>query len=320
METEKFADLTTSAKKILEDVLDSYKEKESIIKAYAAQSQAEANIVIAKAKDIEQEAIIKSKKILEKAECDSKATHEQMDKDKEEWEKEKKSIARTYHFENNEIKLDIGGQCFTTTLTTLTRFPDTMIGAMFSGRHNLKKNDAGAYFIDRDGIHFRHILNFLRSPENHVLKMESNLKEELENEAEFYGLSDRMFPVPFCPAQPMDFNANSITLCRVTQDAQGMWFISLFPKATTITLPKAVCYCPQCDRGWIKSEKPDFNNFPTFFTKLCQNIFDKTFEDRCNMHFFEDYCNMSCFNTGREILPCQPTYSAQDPCPRCRYL
>jgi hypothetical protein len=26
------------------------------------------------------------------------------------------------------IQLDIGGQCFTTALTTLTRFPDTKIG------------------------------------------------------------------------------------------------------------------------------------------------------------------------------------------------
>lgn len=253
MEREKFADLTTSAKKILEDVLDSYKEKESIIKACAAQSQAQADIVIAKAKCIEQAAILKSKEILEKADFYSNFTRAQIDKDKEEWEKEKKSIARTHHFENNEIKLDIG-QCFTTTLTTLTRFPDTMIGAMFSGRHDLKRNDAGAYFIDRDGIHFRHILNFLRSPENHVLKLESNLKEELENEAGFYGLSDRMFLVPSCPAQPMEVDINDDTVCRVTQGAQRMGFISL-PRCNMP--PKIMRYCPQCERGRIKFEKQD---------------------------------------------------------------
>jgi hypothetical protein len=113
------------------------------------------------------------------------------------WELEKKDIARTYHFDNNEIKLDIGGHSFTTTLTTLRRFPETMIGAMFSGRHELKKNEAGSYFIDRDGTHFRHILNFLRSPEKFLLyfqlSSENYFFKELEFEAEFYGLADMMF-------------------------------------------------------------------------------------------------------------------------------
>ena len=69
------------------------------------------------------------------------------------WEEEKKRIASTHNLEAT-IKLDIGGHSFTTTLTTLTRFPDTMLGAMFSGRHALAKNEAGAHFIDRDGTHF----------------------------------------------------------------------------------------------------------------------------------------------------------------------
>ena len=81
----------------------------------------------------------------------------------ENWEEEKKRIASTHNVEAT-IKLDIGGQLFTTTLTTLTRFPETMLGAMFSGRHALTKNEAGAHFIDRDGRHFHEILNFLRSP------------------------------------------------------------------------------------------------------------------------------------------------------------
>jgi hypothetical protein len=41
----------------------------------------------------------------------------------------------TYDFENSKIKLDVGGQHFTTTKTTITRFPASIIGAMFSGRH-----------------------------------------------------------------------------------------------------------------------------------------------------------------------------------------
>jgi hypothetical protein len=78
---------------------------------------------------------------------------EKMMEDIRVWEEEKMSIARTYNFENNKIMLDIGGQKFTTTLTTLTRFPDTMIGAMISGRHALKMAKFRAFLTDRDDRH-----------------------------------------------------------------------------------------------------------------------------------------------------------------------
>jgi hypothetical protein len=131
--------------------------------------------------------------ILSKAHAELK----KIDEEKRNWQEEKKIIAQTYNFEDNEIKLDIGGQCFTTTLTSLKRFPDTIIGAMFSGRHNLKKNASGAYFLDRDGTHFRQILNFLRAPESYQIStspLESASTKELMVEASYYGLGDRMFP------------------------------------------------------------------------------------------------------------------------------
>ena len=39
-----------------------------------------------------------------------------------------------------------------------------MLAAMFSGRHNQPADPAtGCVFIDRDGVRFRHILNYLRT-------------------------------------------------------------------------------------------------------------------------------------------------------------
>ena len=114
------------------------------------------------------------------------------------WEEEKKRIAKTHIFEPM-VTLNVGGKTFTTATATLTRFPDTMLGAMFSGRHALTPDQNGAYCIDRDGTHFREILNFLRGTTSSTPKLiEGRLSpaslEELKVEADFYGVKDLMFP------------------------------------------------------------------------------------------------------------------------------
>ncbi|EDO28987.1 predicted protein, partial [Nematostella vectensis] len=83
------------------------------------------------------------------------------------------------------IDLNVGGNHFTTTLLTLTTFPDSMLGSMFSGRIPVNRDSNGRFFIDRDGTLFRYILNFLRS---NVLSLPANFKdyELLLNEADFY--------------------------------------------------------------------------------------------------------------------------------------
>ncbi|KAL4220573.1 hypothetical protein ACF0H5_020971 [Mactra antiquata] len=60
------------------------------------------------------------------------------------------------------IELNVGGRFFTTTLLTLTKCSDNMLSAMFSGKYSVIKDKDGRYFIDADGEHFIHILNYLR--------------------------------------------------------------------------------------------------------------------------------------------------------------
>uniref|UniRef100_A0A803SN93 Potassium channel tetramerisation-type BTB domain-containing protein n=1 Tax=Anolis carolinensis TaxID=28377 RepID=A0A803SN93_ANOCA len=60
------------------------------------------------------------------------------------------------------VTLNVGGKLYSTTLETLTRFPDSMLGAMFRGPQPALTDSRGNYFIDRDGKAFRHVLNFLR--------------------------------------------------------------------------------------------------------------------------------------------------------------
>ncbi len=61
------------------------------------------------------------------------------------------------------INLNVGGYLFSTSLGTLTKYEDSMLAAMFSGRHEISRDEKGRYFMDRDGKYFRYILNFIRS-------------------------------------------------------------------------------------------------------------------------------------------------------------
>ena len=85
------------------------------------------------------------------------------------------------------VKLNVGGDKFETTLSTLTRHPDSTLAVMFSGRHEVPQDDGGYVFIDRDGTHFRTILNFLRTG---VLDVPTSQKaaSELTRELQYYQL------------------------------------------------------------------------------------------------------------------------------------
>ena len=99
------------------------------------------------------------------------------------------------HF-SSTVKLNVGGQHFTTSVQTLTKDPNSMLAAMFSGRFNMKPSEDGSFFIDRDGTHFRFILNFLRTGKL-TLPEGARFTKELEEEAEFYqiqGLIDALRP------------------------------------------------------------------------------------------------------------------------------
>lgn len=83
------------------------------------------------------------------------------------------------------IDVNVGGNVYTTSLASLTRFPDSMLGVMFSGRRPVAKDSRGNFFIDRDGPMFRYVLNFLRSSK---LNLPDNFQEfdQLSEEADFY--------------------------------------------------------------------------------------------------------------------------------------
>jgi hypothetical protein len=105
-------------------------------------------------------------------------------------------MEEAHTFQTNKVLLNVGGHRFETSRQTLVSVPDTYLASLFSGRFELASDAEGAYFIDRDGAHFRHVLNFLR--DSGSFKLSSGVAEatrdELAVELEFYGLLDRMLP------------------------------------------------------------------------------------------------------------------------------
>lgn len=87
------------------------------------------------------------------------------------------------------IKLNVGGQIFQTTKTTLMSDPESMLARMFS-QENLApaQSEDGAFLIDSPPEYFRPILNYLRRKEL-ILDEHINPTGVLA-EAKYYGIKD----------------------------------------------------------------------------------------------------------------------------------
>ncbi|XP_075341121.1 BTB/POZ domain-containing protein KCTD1-like isoform X2 [Odontesthes bonariensis] len=90
---------------------------------------------------------------------------------------------------NAPVHIDVGGHMYTSSLATLTRYPESRIGRLFDGSEPIVLDSMKQhYFIDRDGPMFRYILNFLRTSK---LLIPEDFKEYslLYEEATFYQLA-----------------------------------------------------------------------------------------------------------------------------------
>ena len=112
---------------------------------------------------------------------------ESVKREREELENMKATVDGSIERFKQRVKLNVGGSRFETTLSTLTRHPESMLAAMFSGRHEVPQDEDGYVFIDRDGTHFHTVLNFLRTG---ILNVPPSRKaaEELKCELQYYQL------------------------------------------------------------------------------------------------------------------------------------
>lgn len=133
------------------------------------------------------------------------------------------------------VKLNVGGQLFSTSLQTLKKDPGSMLHAMFSERFDTKPAEDGTYFIDRDGTHFRYILNYLRT--GRLLVPDDRLvQKELLEEAEFYqirGIIDELCPQPFLESKILSDENKDIMINQWLKDQLDL------PHSTFVLLYRA---------------------------------------------------------------------------------
>ena len=82
------------------------------------------------------------------------------------------------------IVLNVGGVCFHTSIETL-RTRDSFFNTLVT-----MDPDKSEFFIDRDPMYFRYVLNWLRGV--HILPEEESALKELEFEADFFCITDML--------------------------------------------------------------------------------------------------------------------------------
>jgi hypothetical protein len=86
----------------------------------------------------------------------------EVDARREELGREVAAMHKHKEAQEGRIELNIGGYCFETSVQTLRRIPHTFFDAYFSGRYAQDVCADGSIFVDRDGEHFGHVLEYMR--------------------------------------------------------------------------------------------------------------------------------------------------------------
>jgi hypothetical protein len=127
--------------------------------------------------------------------------------------------------QEGRIELNIGGYRFETSVQTLRRVPHTFFDAYFSGRYAQDVCNDGSIFVDRDGEHFGHVLEYMR--DGHVSVAEVD-------------------------ARP------SMSLLRALKREFGFYCIELCAKNSAVPAPQEIAYViSECDSIMSNIERYD---------------------------------------------------------------
>jgi hypothetical protein len=107
--------------------------------------------------------------------------------------------------QEGRVELNIGGHRFETSVQTLRRVSHTFFDAYLSGRYAQDVCEDGSIFVDRDGEHFSHVLQYMRDGVVSVAEAGASpsvsLLRALEREFGFYCI-ELVVDQPMEPEQP----------------------------------------------------------------------------------------------------------------------
>ena len=121
----------------------------------------------------------------------------------EAYQAEKQRMKAVDVSDDDIILLNVGGQKFTSTRSTLCQVEGSLLATMFSGRweDNVKRDQDGAVFFDVNPQYFGYILDYLRAkkiatPENPapLPEVPQNQEKNFSNLVEYLGLSKEIVP------------------------------------------------------------------------------------------------------------------------------
>jgi len=88
------------------------------------------------------------------------------------------------------LHLNVGGTNYSTTVSTISKYSDTMLAVMIQQEKEQRFIREGKeIFVDRDGFIFKYILEYLRNGDNVVLPDDKSTLRNLLLEADFYQIS-----------------------------------------------------------------------------------------------------------------------------------
>jgi len=154
------------------------------------------------------------------------------------------------------ITLDVGGQIFKTHVSTLTKYPDSMLAVMFNhtdqGLAPMPKTKEGAYFLEADPIYFREILNYLRYGQS---TEDPDLFRGVKNLADYLGLTDMIKELESEQFVRGTDHGSSNSSSWVTLDLQGTRKVKI-PRKYLRRVPDSLLAMFFSGSGEQKSQNP----------------------------------------------------------------
>ena len=137
----------------------------------------------------------------------------------EAYQAEKQRMKAVDVSDDDIIHLNVGGQKFTSTRSTLCQVEGSLLATMFSGRweDSVKRDEDGAVFFDVNPQYFGYILDYLRAkkiatPENPapLPEVPQNQEKNFSNLVEYLGLSKEIVPTEIATEKSSEkFNSHS---------------------------------------------------------------------------------------------------------------